>query len=369
MSGFTTTGATVLTDIRALDRSMLMWRQFTQWLGGMGIIVLALAVLPRLRVGGRQLLESELPGPEIEPLADLHPTDGTAALAALRRPDRRCSSLILALLRLDGRRPTHGSVRGGRLRLHDDADGRFRPRAASVESVRPATQWVIVVFMVVAGAELRASPTARSCGDSRSAAPRRGAARSTSCPAARRRAARVELWSEGISEGEAAVRDVDLPDRVDDDHDGLRERRLHSVDGARADDARRADVRRRLAGSTGGSVKVVRHLLLGKSLRRELRPDRAPRTGRCRSASTAWSSTSARCGARRRSCCSTSALRLGTAGVAVDASRRGARPERASTPSALSATTLGNVGPAFGVAGPMGSFARFSDVSTVVIRR
>ena len=45
-----------------------MWRQFTQWLGGMGIIVLALAVLPRLRVGGRQLLENELPGPEIEPL-------------------------------------------------------------------------------------------------------------------------------------------------------------------------------------------------------------------------------------------------------------------------------------------------------------
>ena len=49
---------------------MLMWRQFTQWLGGMGIIVLALAVLPRLRVGGRQLLESEMPGPEIDDLAN-----------------------------------------------------------------------------------------------------------------------------------------------------------------------------------------------------------------------------------------------------------------------------------------------------------
>ena len=53
---------------QALDRSLLMWRQFTQWLGGMGIIVLALAVLPRLRVGGRQLLEQEMPGPEVEPL-------------------------------------------------------------------------------------------------------------------------------------------------------------------------------------------------------------------------------------------------------------------------------------------------------------
>ena len=69
MSGFTTTGASVVAAPEELPRSLLMWRQFTQWLGGMGIIVLALAVLPRLRVGGRQLFESELPGPELEPLA------------------------------------------------------------------------------------------------------------------------------------------------------------------------------------------------------------------------------------------------------------------------------------------------------------
>lgn len=46
MSGFSATGATVLTDIEVLDRSLLLWRQFTQWLGGMGIVVLAIAVLP-----------------------------------------------------------------------------------------------------------------------------------------------------------------------------------------------------------------------------------------------------------------------------------------------------------------------------------
>ena len=63
VSGFTATGATTLTDIEALDRSLLLWRQFTQWLGGMGIVVLAIAVLPRLRIGGRQLLQSELAGP------------------------------------------------------------------------------------------------------------------------------------------------------------------------------------------------------------------------------------------------------------------------------------------------------------------
>ena len=69
VSGFTATGATILTDIEALDESLLMWRQFTQWLGGMGIVVLAIAILPRLRVGGRQLLQSELAGPtEVERL-------------------------------------------------------------------------------------------------------------------------------------------------------------------------------------------------------------------------------------------------------------------------------------------------------------
>ena len=57
MSRMTTTGASVLIDIPALDHSVAMWRQFTQWLGGMWIIILALAVLPRLWVGGRQLME------------------------------------------------------------------------------------------------------------------------------------------------------------------------------------------------------------------------------------------------------------------------------------------------------------------------
>jgi trk system potassium uptake protein TrkH len=66
MSGFTTTGSSVLTDIPALSHSLLMWRQFTQWIGGMGIIVLVLAILPRLRVGGRQaLFKAETPGPEL----------------------------------------------------------------------------------------------------------------------------------------------------------------------------------------------------------------------------------------------------------------------------------------------------------------
>jgi trk system potassium uptake protein TrkH len=63
VSGFTTTGATVIDDIEVLPRSLLFWRSFTQWLGGMGILVLALALAPALGVGTFQILKAESPGP------------------------------------------------------------------------------------------------------------------------------------------------------------------------------------------------------------------------------------------------------------------------------------------------------------------
>jgi len=62
-SGFTTTGATIISDVDALPRAVLFYRMETQWLGGMGIIVLAVAILPMLRVGGMQLYRAEIPGP------------------------------------------------------------------------------------------------------------------------------------------------------------------------------------------------------------------------------------------------------------------------------------------------------------------
>ncbi|MEE4218137.1 MAG: TrkH family potassium uptake protein [Xanthomonadales bacterium] len=63
MSGLTTTGATIITNIDVLPRAVLYYRQQLQWLGGMGIIVLAVAILPMLRVGGMQLYRAETPGP------------------------------------------------------------------------------------------------------------------------------------------------------------------------------------------------------------------------------------------------------------------------------------------------------------------
>lgn len=63
VSGFTTTGASVLTDIESVSKSILFWRSFIQWLGGMGIIVFSLAILPFLGVGGMQLFKAEVPSP------------------------------------------------------------------------------------------------------------------------------------------------------------------------------------------------------------------------------------------------------------------------------------------------------------------
>ncbi|MFW5644178.1 MAG: potassium transporter TrkG, partial [Alkalispirochaeta sp.] len=63
MSGFTTTGASILVEIETLPRSILFWRSMTHWLGGMGIIVLTVAIFPILGIGGLQLLKAEAPGP------------------------------------------------------------------------------------------------------------------------------------------------------------------------------------------------------------------------------------------------------------------------------------------------------------------
>ena len=70
MSGYTATGSTILTDIESLPAGILFWRSMTHWIGGMGIIVLAIAILPLLGIGGMQLFTAEAPGPNSD---KLHP--------------------------------------------------------------------------------------------------------------------------------------------------------------------------------------------------------------------------------------------------------------------------------------------------------
>ena len=69
ISGFSCTGSTVLSDIESHGRGVLFWRQLTQWYGGMGMVVLAVSVLPLLGVGGQELMRAEAPGPDSDRLA------------------------------------------------------------------------------------------------------------------------------------------------------------------------------------------------------------------------------------------------------------------------------------------------------------
>ena len=131
----TTSGGSILTDFAAVDRSMMIWRQFSQWIGGMGIVVLALAVLPRLRVGGRQLMEHETPGPDLDPLTTSI-RDTARRLWILYVSLTVVLALILATLGLDGRGRAHGVLRGRLVRVLDAPDRRLRARSSLGRAVR-----------------------------------------------------------------------------------------------------------------------------------------------------------------------------------------------------------------------------------------
>ena len=81
ISGFTTTGATILQDIEALPRSLLLWRSLTHWIGGMGIILLGIAILPLIGAGGMELYRAEFSGARSEKLT---PRVAETALALWR---------------------------------------------------------------------------------------------------------------------------------------------------------------------------------------------------------------------------------------------------------------------------------------------
>lgn len=143
MSGFTTTGASVLSDIEALPRSLLFWRSMTHWLGGMGIIVLTLAVLPILGVGGMQLFVAEVPGAEP---SKLHPQ--------MRNTAQRLwgiyflFTLIQCLLLMLGGMDFFHSINHA---FSTMATGGFSTQNDSIAGYSPYIQYVIIFFMIMAG--------------------------------------------------------------------------------------------------------------------------------------------------------------------------------------------------------------------------
>ncbi len=365
MSGFTTTGATVLTDIEAMPDSLLIWRQLTQWLGGMGIIVLALAVLPRLRVGGRQLLEHELPGPEFEQMTAK--IRGTARrLWALYVGLTVAMVLILSVFGWTGIDDAMSVFEAIAHAFSTLPTGGFSTEARGVEAFAPASQWVIAGFMAIAGANFALLYRLFVRADPRPLVRDEEFRLYVTLLLLGSLVLTLELWTEGIAKGEEAIR-ASVFQFVS----------MMTTTGAASADFNLWTTFAAVtlvaamffggsAGSTAGSVKVVRHLLLGRILRRELDQTVHPEiVSRVRLNGTPVDERILRA-ILSFVLLYIGVFALGTFFLVGDAARVDL-DLRVLDAVAASATTLGNVGPAFGFAGPMGSFDPFSDFSKLAM--
>lgn len=149
MSGFTTTGATILGGdsthkISSLPESLLFWRSMTQWIGGMGIIVLTIAILPMLGIGGMELFVAEAPGPTKD---KIHPRIKETAkrLWVIYMGLTVLQTIILMICGLDFYQAINHA-------LTTNSTGGFSPQDTSIGAFNnPAVEYVIVVFMFLAG--------------------------------------------------------------------------------------------------------------------------------------------------------------------------------------------------------------------------
>ncbi|WP_188440368.1 TrkH family potassium uptake protein [Planktosalinus lacus] len=145
MSGFTTTGATILNEIESLPESILFWRSLTHWIGGMGIIVLAIAILPLLGIGGMQLFAAEAPGPSSD---KLHPriTDTAKRLWLIYFLYTLIQTLLLNLAGMS----LFDAINHSMSTL---STGGFSTKNASIAHWNdiPAIQYITIVFMFLAG--------------------------------------------------------------------------------------------------------------------------------------------------------------------------------------------------------------------------
>jgi trk system potassium uptake protein TrkH len=145
MSGYTTTGATILNDIEIVPKGVLFWRSTTHWIGGMGIIVLAIAILPLLGIGGMQLFSAEAPGPSSD---KLHPriTDTAKRLWLIYFGYTVAETILLKVAGMSFFDAINHS-------MSTLSTGGFSTKNASVAywNDKPMIQYIIIAFMFLAG--------------------------------------------------------------------------------------------------------------------------------------------------------------------------------------------------------------------------
>lgn len=145
MSGYTTTGASILNDIEIMPEGILFWRSLTHWIGGMGIIVLAIAILPLLGIGGMQMFAAEAPGPSAD---KLHPriTDTAKRLWLIYFGYTAAETLLLKLAGMS----FFDAINHALCTL---STGGFSTKNASLAywNGQPIIQYIVILFMFLAG--------------------------------------------------------------------------------------------------------------------------------------------------------------------------------------------------------------------------
>lgn len=144
MSGFSTTGATVITDVEIIPKSILLWRSMTQWLGGMGIVVLTVAILPMLGVGGMQLIQAEATGVSLDKITP-RITETAKYLWYIYIGFTAALTLLLALGGMsffDSVSHAFATVASGGFSTKNDSIGYYNSAYFD---------WVITLFMFLAG--------------------------------------------------------------------------------------------------------------------------------------------------------------------------------------------------------------------------
>ncbi len=143
VSGFTTTGASILTNVEALSRSALFWRSFTHWIGGMGVLVFVMAIIPNFTDRSIHIMRAEMPGPIIGKLVPR--VKDTAKILYLIYI---FLTVLEAVLLFSGGMPLYDSI------VHTfgtAGTGGFGIKGDSIASYSPYCQWVIAIFMLIFG--------------------------------------------------------------------------------------------------------------------------------------------------------------------------------------------------------------------------
>jgi len=378
MSGFSTTGATVMGTISLSEHShaLMLWRQLTQWLGGMGIVVLAVAVLPELSVGGAQLMDTEAPGPGIEKLTPrIAETARVLWLAYLGLT--LLEMVLLYGLHLAGLAPNMDLYNALVHPLTTMPTGGFSPEARSIEAFSAAVQWLIIPFMVVAGTNFAliwqvVTGNPRELFRDREFRAYLGIIGVSTAVVA-------GLLFSGIGIGTAHNGVAPIAGELEDSirHGLFNVVSIVTTTGyANMDFTTWSAPAKYLllfamfvggsAGSTGGAVKIIRWVVVVKSLRRELFTTVHPSAV-----------SPVRIGGRvvdRRAVRGIHAFTLlylllffvATLVIIVDGWRVGLHLSTFESMSAV-ASTLGNVGPGFGSLGPMNNYLAFPATSKLFL--